>query len=149
MKLSELNLFAAWFLIPQTLAMGWFSTAGGFLLRLAGVDEPEDGPASRLVGAALLLAGVLAARLWLGFLPIVGDPAGKGYRGGHQLLLGGNLLAGFVFLFPFFFNLLPGHTLMLLASVMAILFGCIAMALWAIGLSLVHQSTQPGQTKTA
>ena len=145
MRASDFNLLAVWFLIPETVATGWFSTAGEWALRLAGVEVQPDTPLCRAAGAVLLLLIVLAVRFRLGYLPVVGNPAGQGFRGGHQLLLGGNLLAALVFAFPFIFSLLPNPALMLLASVLAILFGCVALALWAIGFSLLHQSTQPSR----
>jgi hypothetical protein len=62
MKLSELNIFIAWFLIPQTLAMGWLAAVGRILLELFGIVTQEQGIPGRIMGALLLLGVVLILR---------------------------------------------------------------------------------------
>lgn len=59
MKLPELNIFMAWFLIPQTLTMGWVAAVGRMLLELFGTVTQEEGVPGRIVGALLLLGVVL------------------------------------------------------------------------------------------
>ena len=81
MKLPDLNIFMAWFLIPQTLAMGWVAFVGRMALELFGVITQEEGIPGRIVGALLLLGVVFVVRRLLGgTLPIVGNPDGNGYR---------------------------------------------------------------------
>ena len=41
MKFPNLNLFAAWFFMLQTLAMGWVAAAGRMLLEVLGVVTPR------------------------------------------------------------------------------------------------------------
>ena len=64
MKLPELNIFLAWFLIPQTLAMGWVAAAGRLVLELFGIVTEEQAIPGRIVGALLLLPfGASALRI--------------------------------------------------------------------------------------
>jgi hypothetical protein len=99
----------AWFLIPQTLLMGWVAFAGRMVLELFGIDTQETGIPGRIVGALLLLGVVFVVRrLQGGTLPIVGNSGGNGYRFGHRLILTGNILAAALFIFQITWHWIPG-----------------------------------------
>ena len=143
MKQSELNIFLAWFLIPQTLAMGWVAAVGRVLLELFGTDSQEEGIPGRIVGALLLLGAVFVIRRLLGgTLPIVGNPHGTGYRFGHRLILIGNILAAALFVFQFAWHWIPSAAVVMVLAQFTSAFGYWVMALWAIGFSFLYQSTQ-------
>jgi len=148
MKLPELNIFMAWFLIPQTLAMGWVAAVGRMLLELFGTDTQEEGIPGRIVGALLLLGVVLVLR-WLfgGNLPIVGNPNGNGYRLGHRLILTGNILAAALFIFQLVWHWIPSPDVVMVLAQFTSAFGYWVMALWAAGFSFIYQSTLPAQSR--
>ncbi|MEO6975363.1 MAG: hypothetical protein ABI144_05720 [Gallionella sp.] len=147
MKLSELNIFIAWFLIPQTLAMGWVAAVGRILLELFGTFTQEQGIPGRIVGALLLLVVVLVLRrLHGGPLPIVGNPEGNGYRFGHRLILTGNILAASLFVFQLAWHWIPNAAAVMVLAQFTSAFGYWVMALWMVGFSFVYQSTLPGQS---
>jgi hypothetical protein len=146
MKLPELNIFIAWFLIPQTLAMGWVAAVGRMLLELFGTETQEEGIPGRIVGALLLLGVVFVLRRLLGrTLPIVGNPDGNGYRLGHRLILSGNILATALFVFQLAWHWIPSPDVVLVLAQFTSAFGYWVMALWAVGFSFIYQSTQSFQ----
>lgn len=148
MKLSELNIFMAWFLIPQTLAMGWVAAMGRMLLELFGTATQEEGIPGRIVGVLLLLGVVLALRrLFGGNLPIVGNSNGNGYRVGHRLILTGNILAATLFIFQLVWHWIPSPDIVMVLAQFTSAFGYWVMALWAVGFSLIYQSTLPAQSR--
>src|SRR5574340_245348 len=102
MKYPNANIFAAWFLMLQTLAMGWVAAMGRLLLELLGVATTEGDIPGRLVGALLLLLIVFLVWYFMHGLPPQGKPEGNGYKAGHRVLLTGNILAGLLFVFHFF-----------------------------------------------
>lgn len=147
MKLSELNIFIAWFLIPQTLAMGWVAAVGRVLLELFGTVTEEQGIPGRIVGALLLLGVVLVLRLLHdGPLPIMGNPEGNGYRFGHRLIFTGNILAASLFVFQLVWHWIPSAAAVMVLAQFTSAFGYWVMALWMAGFSFVYQSTLPGQS---
>jgi hypothetical protein len=147
MKLPELNIFIAWFLIPQTLVMGWVAAVGRVLLELFGVVTDEQGIPGRIVGAMLLLGAVLLIRRLRGSpLPIVGNPEGNGYRFGHRLILAGNILAASLFVFQLTWHWIPSVAAVMVLAQFTSAFGYWVMALWMAGFSFVYQSTLPGQS---
>lgn len=148
MNLAALNLFVAWFLIPETVATRWVDGAGHLLLGLTGNDDLRNDVPARLLGAAVWAVVVAGVWLWRG-LPFVGNPLGKGYGSGHKLVLLGNLLAGVLFVYSFVFGLFHSHALTLLMSVLALIFGFAAMALWAIGFSITFNSSEAVKKATA
>ena len=142
-KLADLNIFAAWFFIPQTLVMGWVAFAGRLVLELFGMPTSEEAIPGRIVGALMLLFAVYVLRILLGnTLPIIGNPGGNGYRLGHRLILSANILAATLFIFQLGWHLLPNPSVVLVLSDFTSAFGYWVMALWAIGFSFVYQSTQ-------
>jgi hypothetical protein len=143
-KLPELNIFMAWILIPQTLAMGWVAAAGNMLLELFGAETHAEGIPGRIVGALLLLGVVFVVRRLLGgTLPIVGNPDGNGYRFGHRLILTANILAAALFIFQLTWHWMPSPNVVMLLAQFTSAFGYWVMPLWAVGFSLIYQSTQP------
>jgi hypothetical protein len=148
MKLPELNIFMAWFLIPQTLAMGWVAAVGRTLLELFGTETQEEGIPGRIAGALLLLGVVLVLRRLLGgTLPIVGQPEGNGYRFGHRLILSANILATALFAFQLAWHWIPSPNLVMVMAQFTSAFGYWVMALWAVGFSFIYQSTLPVQSR--
>lgn len=147
MKLSELNIFIAWFLIPQTLAMGWVAAVGRFLLELSGIVTEEQGIPGRIVGALLLLIVVLLLRRLHGApLPFVGNPEGNGYRFGHRLILTGNILAGCLFVFQLAWHWIPSAAAVMILAQFTSAFGYWVMAMWMVGFSFIYQSTLADQS---
>lgn len=143
---ANLNIFMAWFLIPQTLAMGWVASVGRVLLDLSGLETPEEGIPGRIVGALLLLGVVFVIRHLLGgTLPIVGNPDGKGYRFGHRLILTANILAAALFIFQLTWHWLPSPDVTMVLAKFTSAFGYWVMPLWAVGFSFIYQSMQPAQ----
>jgi hypothetical protein len=142
-KFPFLNVFIAWFLIPQTLLMGWVAFSGRIVLELFGTDTQEEGIPGRIVGALLLLGVVFVIRrLQGGTLPIVGNPNGNGYRFGHRFILTGNILAAALFIFQITWHWIPGPDVVMMLAQFTSAFGYWVMPLWAVGFSLLYQSTQ-------
>jgi hypothetical protein len=142
-KLLNLNIFMAWFLIPQTLAMGWVAFIGRMVLELFGIVTQEEAIPGRIVGALVLLCAVFVARILMGgVLPLVGNPCGKGYRAGHRLIFTANILAASLFVFQLTWHWLPNPDVIMIMATFTSAFGYWVMALWAIGFSLIYQSTQ-------
>jgi len=146
MKLPDLNIFMAWFLIPQTLAMGWVAFVGRMALELFGVITQEEGIPGRIAGALLLLGVVFVVRRLLGgTLPIVGNPDGNGYHFGHRLILTGNILAAALFIFQLAWHWIPSPDVVMVLAQFTSAFGYWVMPLWAVGFSFIYQSTQSAQ----
>jgi len=142
MKLANLNIFMAWFLIPQTLAMGWIAFVGRMVLELFGIVTQEEAIPGRLVGALVLLCMVFGVRKILGGdLPLVGNSSGKGYLTGHRLISIANILAAALFVFQLTWHWLPSPEMTYIIATFTSAFGYWVMALWAIGFSLIYQST--------
>jgi hypothetical protein len=149
-KLANLNIFFAWFLIPQTFAMGWVASLGRLTLELFGIVTAEEANPGRLVGAFILLCAVYLVRYLLGHsLPIVGNPNGNGYRLGHRLILVANILAASLFIFQLGWQWLPNSAVVIIFANFTSAFGYWVMALWAIGFSFIYQSTQAVVPPTA
>jgi hypothetical protein len=143
MRFANLNLFVAWFLIPETLIMGWLAAVGRVVLELCGLATTEEGVPGRLVGAILLFAVIFFVYKMRGSLPPEGDPRGSSYGFGHKLVLLGNVLAVGLFLFPFTSQLVDSKLLLMLISRFTVAFGYLAVGCWAIGFSFLYQSSQP------
>ena len=143
MKLPNLNIFMAWLLIPQTLAMGWVAFIGRMVLELFGVVTQEEAIPGRIVGALILLCVVIVIRRMMGgVLPLVGNPEGNGYHYGHRLIFTANALAAILFVFQLTWHWLPNPEVVMVMATFTSAFGYWVMALWAIGFSLIYQSTQ-------
>ncbi|MDX8378630.1 MAG: hypothetical protein R8K48_01080 [Gallionella sp.] len=143
MKYPNFNIFLAWFLIPQTLVMGWVAFVGRMVLALFAIDTQEEGIPGRIVGAILLLGVVYLIRRYKGgTLPIVGDPLGNGYRFGHRAIMVANMLATLLFVFQLTWHYLSDPNIVMILAQFTSAFGYWVMALWAIGLSFLYQSMQ-------
>ncbi len=147
MKYPNLNIFAAWFLMLQTLAMGWVAAAGNVLLQMLGVPAHEGDVPGRIVGALLLLMIVYLAWHFLRGLPPQGKPEGDGYKLGHRVVLAGNILAGVLFVFHFFATGIDSYNTHLVLNKFTTSFGYFAMGCFAIGFSLIYQSALPQEEK--
>jgi len=142
MKLANLNIFMAWFLIPQTLAMGWIAFVGRMVLELFGIVTQEEEIPGRLVGALVLLCMVwVIGKMMGGALPLVGNSSGRGYLTGHRLIAIANILAAALFVFQITWHWLPSPEITYIIATFTSAFGYWVMALWAIGFSLIYQST--------
>ena len=141
--LSRINMFVAWFLIPQTLGMGWVAFVGRMLLELLGVATHEGDIPGRLVGALLLFGAVYLVLYFRGSLPPEGKPTGKGYQFGQRLVLAGNLLASLFCIFQFTHLLIENHDVRLVLDGFTNAFGYWSMALWVVGFSFLYQSALP------
>ncbi len=147
MKHQNLNIFAAWFFMFQTLAMGWVAAAGNALLGTLGAPVPEGSVPGRIVGALLLLLFIYLAWHFMRGLPPQGKAEGNGYRLGHRVVLAGNILAGMLFAFQFFEYAIEGYNTHLVLNTFTTAFGYFAMGCFAIGFSLLYQSTLPQEKK--
>ncbi|MDD2915352.1 MAG: hypothetical protein PHP70_08550 [Gallionella sp.] len=141
--LIRFNLFVAWFLIPLTLAMEWVGSIGRFVLRMLGVVTPEQAVPERIMGALLLLVAVFLVQYFRGSLPPVGKPEGNGFRLGFRLVLAGNLLAATMVIFTFTYPLIEGRDVVIVLSWFVNVFSYLAVTCWAIGFSLLYQSSLP------
>ncbi|MDZ4200976.1 MAG: hypothetical protein U1C96_02395 [Gallionella sp.] len=139
----RINLFLAWFFIPQTLAMGWVAAVGRVLLEALGVATYEGDIPGRIIGALLLLALVYLVFHFRGSLPPEGKPEGNGYRFGHRAVLLGNGLAAALFVFQFFAPSIGDYNTHLVLNKFTTAFGYWAMGCWAVGFSFLYQSSLP------
>ena len=123
--------------------MGWVAFAGRMVLELFGLVTQEEAIPGRLVGALVLFCVVYVTRVLMGgVLPLVGNPAGNGYRSGHRLIFSANILAAALFVFQLAWHWLPNPEVIMVMATFTSAFGYWVMAMWAIGFSLVYQSTQ-------
>ncbi|GEM_PF-579755 len=141
---QKVNMFMAWFFIPQTLAMGWVAAIGRVVLELLGVDTYEGDLPGRLVGAILMFGVVYLLQHFLRTLPPAGNPKGNGFRFGQRIVLAANVLAGLLFIFQLTFTFIDSHNLYLVLNKFTTAFGYWVMAMWMVGFSFLYQSAQPG-----
>lgn len=141
---SRINMFIAWFLIPQTLLMGWVSILGRGVLELLGVDTFEGDIPGRLVGSLLVFAAIYLIMHFRGALPPEGNAEGKGYKLGQRLVLAGNILASMFVIFQFTFPLIADPNVHLVLDGFTDAFGYWSMAIWIVGFSFLYQSALPG-----
>lgn len=148
MKYPNLNIFAAWFFVAETVAMAWVAKAGQLLLLLLGVPAQEGDVPSRMVGALLLLLLIYLVWHFMRGLPPQGKPEGNGFAFGHKLVLAGNALAAVLFVFQFFAVSITDHNTHLILEKLATASGYLAMACFAIGFSMIYQSSLPLEEKS-
>jgi hypothetical protein len=144
---ARINMFLAWFFIPQTLAMGWVAAVGRMLLEVLGISTFEGDIPGRIVGALLLLMVVYLVLHFRGSLPPEGKPEGNGYRFGHRAVLLGNVLAASLFVFQFFASSISDYNTHLVLNQFTTAFGYWVMACWAVGFSFLYQSSMPQEAK--
>jgi hypothetical protein len=147
MKYPNLNVYFAWFFVFETMAMAWVAAAGNLVLQMLGVTTQAGFIPGRMVGALLLLFAIYLVWYFLRALPLQGKPEGNGYRIGHRLLLAANILACMVFVFQFFEAAIMDNNTHLILEKITTPFGYLAMAGFAVGFSLIYQSTLPQEEK--
>jgi hypothetical protein len=143
MRYPNLNVFAAWFFIMQTLAMDSLAAIGHSVLEMLGASTPEGAAPGSIVGALLLFGVIFMVQYFRGSLPPQGKPEGSGYILGHRLMLAGNVLAAGLFVFSLFAAGIGDHNAHVILEKFSIASGYIAMACWAVGFSLIYQSALP------
>jgi hypothetical protein len=111
------------------------------VLELCGVSTPEGSVPGVIVGLLLMFAAVYSIQYWRGGLWPAGNASGKGYRLGQRLLLAANILALLVLAFRLGGHLLPSRDVMMVLDQFTDAFGYWVMAMWAIGFSMLYQST--------
>lgn len=142
---GRVNLFMAWFFIPQTLAMGFVAAIGRVVLELLGVNTHEGDIPGRIVGALLLFGVVYLVLHFRRSLPPEGKSDGKGYQFGQRLVLAGNLLSGLFIIFQFTHPLIGSRDAFLVLDRFTDAFGYWAMACWVVGFSFLYQSALPNK----
>lgn len=145
--IARINLFLAWFLIPETLGMGWVTAVGRMVLDVLGMTTKEGDIPSRLVGAILLLGAVFLVQYFRGSLPPEGNPSGKGYVFGQRFIWAGNLLGALFCVFQFTHPLVTNQDIWRLLDGFTDAFGYWTMACWTVGFSLLYQSSLPVESK--
>ena len=143
MNFYKANVFMAWLLMLEVVAMGWIAFVGRMLLELLGVDTLEDGIPGRIVGLLLLLSVLSSIHIWRGTLPPEGRQGGNGFRFGHRLLLVANVLAAILFGFELVKHLMEDRALASVIAKFTDAFGYWVLAMWAIGFSFIYQSALP------
>jgi uncharacterized oligopeptide transporter (OPT) family protein len=147
MKYPNLNVFVAWFLMMQTLAMGWVAASGNIMLQMLSVPTHEGDIPGRIVGALLLLLVIYLVWHFLHGLPPQGKEGGNGYKLGHRVILAGNIMAALLFVFHFFAGDIESYNTHLVLNTFTTSFGYFAMGCFAIGFSLIYQSSLPQEEK--
>lgn len=143
MRFPNLNIFAAWFFMPQTITMGWVAAAGRMLLETFGVATTEGDIPGRLVGALLLFLAVYLVWHFRGNLPPQGKREGNGYTFGHRLVLVGNVMAACLFVFHFFAPGIENYNAHLVLDKFTTAFGYLCLGFFAVGFSFIYQSSLP------
>lgn len=149
MNLYKLNVFLAWLLMLEVVAMGWVAFVGRMLLEMLGVATHEGDIPGRLVGLILLFGVLISIELLRGSLKPVGKIDGNGFNWGHRLVLVANMLAAILFCYEFIKPFMLDRTLVLLISHFTDAFGYWVLAMWAIGFSFIYQSALPATSSTA
>ena len=148
MKYPNLNIYFAWFFFFEMMAMAWIAAAGNMVLQMLGVPTQVGFLPGRMVGALLLLFAIYLVWYFLRALPLQGKPEGNGYRIGHRVVLVANILAGLVFVFQYVEAAITDNNTHLILEKITTPFGYLAMAGFAIGFSLIYQSTLPQEEKS-
>ena len=143
MKYPNLNLFAAWFFLTHMVVMGWVAAAGNLLLEMLGVPTQEGFVPGRMVGALLLMFVIYLVFHFMRALPPQGKPEGNGFTIGHRVVLAANILACMLFVFQFFEPGITDHNTHLLLEKFTTFFGYFSMGCYAVGFSLIYQSSLP------
>jgi hypothetical protein len=143
MNAARINLFLAWLLMVEVVAMGWVAFVGRMLLEALGVSTAEGSIPGHLVGLILLFGGILSIQVWRGGLAPQGNPGGKGYRFGSRLVLAANVLAALLLGFEFTKHWVADPMLSGVIAKFTDAFGYWVLAMWAIGFSFLYQSSLP------
>jgi len=148
MKYPNVNIFAAWFFLTNMVIAGWVAAAGNLLLEMLGVPTQEGFIPGRMVGALLLLLIIYLVWHFMRALPPQGKPEGNGYRIGHRVVFAANILAFLLLLFQYFESGIEGYNTHLVLERFTTAFGYFAMGCYAIGFSLIYQSSLPQEKKS-
>ena len=148
MKYPNVNIFAAWFFLTHMVIAGWVAAAGNLLLEMLGVPTQEGFIPGRMVGALLLLLIIYLVWHFMRALPPQGKPEGSGYRIGHRVVFAANILAFLLLLFQYFESGIEGYNTHLVLERFTTAFGYFAMGCYAIGFSLIYQSSLPQEKKS-
>jgi len=148
MKYPNVNIFAAWFFLTNMVIAGWVAAAGNLLLEMLGVPTQEGFIPGRMVGALLLLLIIYLVWHFMRALPPQGKPEGSGYRIGHRVVFAANILAFLLLLFQYFESGIEGYNTHLVLERFTTAFGYFAMGCYAIGFSLIYQSSLPQEKKS-
>jgi hypothetical protein len=143
MKYPNVNLFAAWFFLAHMVVMGWVAAIGNFLLELLGVHTQEGFIPGRMVGALLLMFAIYLVFHFMRALPPYGKPEGNGYTIGHRVVFVANILACLLVVFQYFEPGITDHNTHLILDQFTTFFGYLAMGSFAVGFSLIYQSSLP------
>ena len=148
MKYPNVNIFAAWFFLTNMVIAGWVAAAGNLLLEMLGVPTQEGFIPGRMVGALLLLLIIYLVWHFMRALPPQGKPEGNGFRIGHRVVFAANILAFLLLLFQYFESGIEGYNTHLVLERFTTAFGYFAMGCYAIGFSLIYQSSLPQEKKS-
>jgi hypothetical protein len=143
MKYPNVNLFAAWFFLAEMVVTGWVAAAGNLLLEMLGARTQEGFVPGRLAGAVLLMFIIYLVWHFKRALPPQGKPEGNGFKFGHRVILVANILACLLFVFQFFEPGITDHNTHLILDQFTTFFGYFSMGCFAVGFSLVYQSSLP------
>jgi hypothetical protein len=143
MKYPNVNLFAAWFFLTQLVMGGWVAGAGNLLLEVLGVQTQEGFIPGRMVGALLLMFVIYLVWYFKRVLPPQGKPEGNGYTIGHRVVFAANILACLLYVFRFFEPAITDYNTHLVLDQFTTSFGYFAMGCFAVGFSLIYQSSLP------
>ena len=148
MKYPNVNIIAAWFFLTHMVISGWVAAAGNLLLDMLGVPTQEGFIPGRMVGALLLLLVIYLVWHFMRALPPQGKPDGNGYRIGHRVVFAANIMACLLLLFQYFESGIADYNTHLVLERFTTAFGYFAMGCYAIGFSLVYQSSLPQEKKS-
>jgi hypothetical protein len=148
MKYPNVNLFAAWFFLTHLVVLGWVAASGNFLLELLGVHTQEGFIPGRMVGALLLMFVIYLVFHFKRALPPQGKPEGNGYTIGHRVVFAANILACLLVVFQYFEPGIKDYNTHLVLDQFTTSFGYFAMGCFAVGFSLIYQSSLPQEKKS-
>jgi hypothetical protein len=147
MKYPNLNIFAAWFFLVHMVVTGWVAAAGNMLLEMLGVATHEGFIPGHMVGVLLLIFVVYLVWYFMRVLPPQGNPEGNGYTIGHRVVLAANVLAFVLVVFQFTESGIGDYNMHMVLDKLSTAFGYVAMGCFAVGFSLVYQSSMPQEEK--
>jgi hypothetical protein len=148
MKYPKMNIAAAWVFLTQMVVAAWVAAAGNALLEMLGVPTQEGFIPGRMVGALLLILIIYLIWHFMRALPPQGKPEGSGYKIGHRVVLAANVFACLLLAFQYFESGIEDYNTHLVLDEFAKVFGYFAMACFAVGFSLIYQSSLPQEEKS-
>jgi hypothetical protein len=141
---ARINLFVGWYLVLQIFLNNVLAEFGIGLLSMLGMPESLADRLGWLVGALFLVAILLVVRVYFKELPPgIGNPAGKGYKLGHALIIGSSFFATGVYVLPFFIHDIQNQVLSVFLARVVVGMLYPALGLFGFGLSFIYQSAMP------